>query len=193
MSAASPQKSVLGRRLLLGAPLAVLAVAGGGWAVMLRRMAGGNFDPHTLPSQLIGKKVPDFSLPGLNGGTGITGAELQNPGHPMLVNFFASWCIPCLEDAPMLNSLAKTGLPIWGITYKDKQADSQQFLNQHGNPFQRIAVDLPGRVAINWGLYGVPETYLIDGAGIVRWRYAGALTQRVIDEDLNPLLRRAGA
>ena len=193
MSAQMSQKSMLGRRLLLGAPLAALAVAGGGWALMLRRMAGGNFDPHSLPSQLIGKKVPDFDLPGLNGGTGMTGAELQNPGRTMLVNFFASWCIPCLEDAPMLNQLAKTGLPIWGITYKDKPADTQQFLSQHGNPFGRIAVDLPGRVAINWGVYGVPETYLIDAAGIVHWRYAGALTQRVIDEDLTPLLHRLGA
>ncbi|MCB8879103.1 DsbE family thiol:disulfide interchange protein [Acidisoma cellulosilytica] len=193
MSAQVPQKSVLGRRLLLGAPLAVLALVGGGWALMLRRMAGGNFDPHSLPSQLIGKKVPDFSLPGLDGGVAMTGAELQNPGRPMLVNFFASWCVPCLEDAPMLNKLAKNGLPIWGITYKDKQADTQRFLSQNGNPYARIAVDQPGRVAIDWGVYGVPETYLIDAAGLVHWRFAGALTQRVVDEDLTPLLRRIGA
>jgi len=179
-----------GRRLLLGAPLAVLAVAAGGWAVMLDRMREGEFDPHTLPSQLIGRTVPDFSLPGLTG-DGITGADLQHPRQPMLVNFFASWCVPCLEEGGVLTELAKQGLPIWGITYKDQPAATKGFLGRQGNPYARIAVDLPGRVAIDWGVYGVPETYFIDGGGIVRWRYAGALTDTVLDRDLLPLWQRA--
>jgi cytochrome c biogenesis protein CcmG, thiol:disulfide interchange protein DsbE len=191
MSAASG-KSLLARRLLLGTPLIVLAAAGGGWALMLRRMAAGHFDPHSLPSQLIGKRVPDFALPGLDG-PGIQAASLQNPGRPMLVNFFASWCVPCLEEASTLAALAKSGLPIWGIAYKDNPPDTRRFLAQNGNPYGRIAVDQPGRVAIDWGVYGVPETYLIDGTGIVRWRYAGALSPDVVGQDLMPLLRRVGA
>jgi cytochrome c biogenesis protein CcmG/thiol:disulfide interchange protein DsbE len=185
-----PPRRVIGRRLLLGVPLVVLAAAGGGWALMLKRMQQGEFDPHSLPSQLIGKKVPDFDLPGLNG-AGFTGADLQNPKQPMLVNFFASWCVPCMQESGVLGEIAKQGLPIWGITYKDAPAATRAFLAQNGNPYQRIAVDRPGRVAINWGVYGVPETYFIDGGGIVRWRYAGALTDTVVQRDIVPLLERA--
>ena len=184
------QPRFTGRRLMLGVPLVVLAAAGGGWAMMLARMQQGEFDPHSLPSQLIGKKVPDFSLPGLDG-TGFTGADLQNPKQPMLVNFFASWCVPCMQEAGVLGEIAKQGLPIWGITYKDAPGATRAFLGQNGNPYERIAVDRPGRVAIDWGVYGVPETYFIDGGGIVRWRYAGALTDAVVQRDIVPLLERA--
>jgi cytochrome c biogenesis protein CcmG/thiol:disulfide interchange protein DsbE len=178
------------RRLLLGLPLGAAAIAAGGWAVMLHRMGEGEFDPHTLPSQLIGRKVPDFDLPGL-AGEGITGRELQTPPRPMLVNFFASWCVPCVEEAPVLAGLQRQGLPIWGITYKDAPEATQRFLAQRGNPYARIAVDRPGRVAIDWGVYGVPETYFIDAGGVVRWRFAGALTDAVVQRDLVPLLRAA--
>jgi cytochrome c biogenesis protein CcmG/thiol:disulfide interchange protein DsbE len=190
MSEVQHPPRVIGRRLMLGAPLVVLAAAAGGWALMLSRMEKGEFDPHSLPSQLIGKKVPDFDLPGL-GGPGFTGADLQTPKQPMLVNFFASWCVPCMQEAGVLREIAKQGLPIWGITYKDAPAATQAFLAQNGNPYQRIAMDRPGRVAINWGVYGVPETYFIDGGGIVRWRYAGALTDTVVQRDIIPLLERA--
>jgi cytochrome c biogenesis protein CcmG/thiol:disulfide interchange protein DsbE len=190
MSEVQQPPRVIGRRLLLGVPLVVLAAAGGGWAMMLARMQQGEFDPHSLPSQLIGKKVPDFDLPGLDG-AGFTGADLQNPRQPMLVNFFASWCVPCMEEAGVLKEIARQGLPVWGITYKDAPDATQAFLAKNGNPYARIAMDRPGRVAINWGVYGVPETYFIDGGGIVRWRYAGALTDDVVQRDLVPLLARA--
>jgi cytochrome c biogenesis protein CcmG/thiol:disulfide interchange protein DsbE len=190
MSAEQPPRRVIGRRLLLGVPLVVLAAAGGGWALMLKRMQQGEFDPHSLPSQLIGKKVPDFDLPGL-GGPGFTGADLQTPKQPMLVNFFASWCVPCMQEAGVLGEIAKQGLPVWGIAYKDAPGATQAFLAQNGNPYQRVGMDRPGRVAINWGVYGVPETYFIDGGGIVRWRYAGALTDTVVQRDIIPLLERA--
>lgn len=188
----TPQTSIIRRRLILGLPLLGLGVVGGGFALMLRRMTEGKFDPHALPSPLIGRRVPDFTLPGLQGGS-MTGAELQHPTGVMLVNFFASWCVPCLEEAATLATLAGTGLPIWGIAYKDNPADIRRFLAQNGNPYARVALDQPGRVAIDWGVYGVPETYLIDARGIVRWRYAGALTPAVINGELRPLLAKAGA
>lgn len=187
------QKSLIGRRLMLAAPLGALALMGGGFAFMLRRMGQGNFDPHALPSQLIGRRVPDFTLPGLDGGPGITGAALQHPPGVMLVNFFASWCEPCLEEMGILAGLARAGLTLWGIGYKDSPANIRGFLGRTGNPFQRVALDQPGRVAINWGVYGVPETYLIDAGGIVRWRYAGPLSPGVVLRELEPLLNRAGS
>jgi cytochrome c biogenesis protein CcmG/thiol:disulfide interchange protein DsbE len=108
----------------------------------------------------------------------------------VLVNFFASWCAPCIAEHPFLVRLGRQGVPLMGIAYKDRPADSVAFLNRYGNPFQRIGVDQPGRVAIDWGLYGVPETYLIDRAGLIRWRWAGPLTDEVLKRDLEPLLRR---
>ncbi|HUZ65972.1 MAG TPA: DsbE family thiol:disulfide interchange protein [Acetobacteraceae bacterium] len=178
------------RRLLLAAPLGVVALGGAGFYAMLRRMGQGNFDPHSLPSQLIGRHVPRFTLPAAGNARGFAGADLQAPGRIVLVNFFASWCVPCIEEARMLLHLSRQGIPIWGIAYKDKPADVARFLARHGNPYRRIVADLPGRVAINWGVYGVPETYLIDPRGIVRWRWAGAITSQVLAQDLRPLMRR---
>jgi cytochrome c biogenesis protein CcmG/thiol:disulfide interchange protein DsbE len=86
--------------------------------------------------------------------------------------------------------LARDGVPILGVAYKDRPADSLGFLRRHGNPFARLGVDQPGRVAIDWGLYGVPETYLVDKDGIIRWRWAGPVTDEVLDNQLRPLLRR---
>jgi cytochrome c biogenesis protein CcmG/thiol:disulfide interchange protein DsbE len=110
-------------------------------------------------------------------------------GRPILVNFFASWCVPCLIEAPTLMTLSKENVPIWGIAYKDKPTAALQFLASNGNPYQRLAMDLPGRVAIDWGVYGVPETYLIDRNGVVRWRQAGPITPDVLESELRPLLR----
>ncbi len=182
--------SPLRRRLLFGVPLA-LAVAGGeGFYLILRRMQANDYDPHTLPSPLIGKRPPVFSLPGIHGQPGFANTDLLAPPKPMLVNWFASWCLPCQEEAAMLDQLAKRGIPIWGIAYEDKPADLAAYLKANGNPYQCLASDESGLTAINWGVYGVPETYFIDKTGIVRWRYAGALTKEVVARDLNPLLAK---
>jgi cytochrome c biogenesis protein CcmG/thiol:disulfide interchange protein DsbE len=178
------------RRLLFGIPLA-LAVAGGeGFYTILRRMQANNYDPHALPSPLIGKRPPAFSLPGVAGMQGFANTDIAAPRQPMLVNWFASWCVPCLQEAPMLAKLAASELAIWGIAYEDDPQALAQFLAQNGNPYQRLAADADGTTAINWGVYGVPETYFIDKTGIVRWRYAGALTDDVVDSVLNPLLTK---
>ncbi len=104
----------------------------------------------------------------------MSAADLRGPfPAPVVVNFWASWCVPCIVEHPQLMRLKRDGVPVFGINYKDKPADAAAFLARHGDPFARLGRDEPGRVAIDWGVYGVPETYLIDRQGIIRWRYAG--------------------
>ena len=178
----------LRRRLLFAVPLAVVVAGGEGFYILLRRMQANNYDPHALPSPLVGHKPPPFALPGVAGRPGFANTDLAAPPRPMLVNWFASWCVPCLQEAPMLARLAARGLPIWGIAYQDTVPALAAYLAANGNPYARLASDATGLTAINWGVYGVPETYLIDRQGIVRWRWAGALTEDVIANGLNPLL-----
>lgn len=180
----------MNRRLLLLAPLVVAGAAGAGAWTILARMRQRRFDPHDVPSQLIGKSAPDFAaMPPLDpAGPGFGSPDLRI-GRPLLVNFFASWCVPCIIEAPALMTLSREGVPIWGVAYKDKPDAARTFLARHGNPYARIAMDQPGRVAIDWGVYGVPETYLLDRDGIVRWRQAGPVTPEILDEQLRPMLR----
>ncbi len=182
--------SPLRRRLLFGIPLAIVVAGGTGFYTLLRRMQTNNYDPHALPSPLIGKHPPAFTLPGANGQPGFSNTDLLAPPKPMLVNWFASWCIPCVQEAPLLAQLAQTGLPIWGINFEDTDANLTNYLVQNGNPYGRIAADVSGLTAINWGVYGVPETYFLDRTGIVRWRYAGALTPDLVQSTLLPLLKQ---
>lgn len=182
--------SPLRRRLMFGIPLAVTVAGGEGFYTILRRMQTDRYDPHALPSPLIGKRPPAFALPGANGQQGFSNLDLLAPKTPMLVNWFASWCIPCVQEAPKLAELAKSGIEIWGVDYQDKPDALTNFLGENGNPFTRLAADASGLTAINWGVYGVPETYLIDKQGIVRLRFAGALTDQVISETLDPLLQK---
>ena len=180
------------RRGLLLLPLGVAVAAGAGFLGMLRGLQTGDYDPKGVPSALIGKPPPDFTLAPLEGAErpGLASTDLKGLARPVLVNFFASWCAPCVAEHPYLVKLQRQGVPLLGVAYKDKPADSLAFLKRHGNPYQRIGVDQPGRVAIDWGLYGVPETYLIDKAGLIRWRWAGPLTEEVLQKDLEPLLKR---
>ena len=166
-----------------------VVVAGAGFFTVLNRMKAGRFDPHDVPSQLIGKPVPDFTLPGLADHQGFGAADLKALNRPVLVNFFASWCVPCVVEAPELMALSRDGLAIWGIAYKDTAVAAGGFMARHGDPYTRIAEDRPGRVAIDWGVYGVPESYLLDRTGVVRWRMAGPITPDVAEEQLRPLLK----
>lgn len=180
---------MVNRRLLLLAPFGAAVVAGAGMYGVLGRMQKGTFDPHDVPSQLIGRPVPQFDLPAQAPGQGFGSADLQALGRPVLLNFFASWCVPCVIEHPELMKLSASGLPVWGIAYKDTESAASGFLKTHGNPFARIGRDA-GSVAIDFGVYGVPESYLLDKAGIVRWRIAGPLTPAVVAEGLQPALAR---
>lgn len=180
------------RRALLVLPALVAGGAGLGFFAMLRGLGTGGYDPRGVPSALIGQKPPAFDLPPLEGAglPGLSSTDFGAPGRPVLVNFFASWCVPCVIEHPQLTQLARDGVPLFGVGYKDQPADSRRFLQQHGNPYARLGLDLPGRASIDWGLYGVPETYLIDRGGIIRWRWAGPMTEDTVKADLGPLLRR---
>ncbi|MEZ5828479.1 MAG: DsbE family thiol:disulfide interchange protein [Hyphomicrobiales bacterium] len=154
-------------------------------------------DPSRLPSALIGKPVPEFTLPPLDGlkandGTDVPGFDAADlaTGKPTIVNVFASWCVPCLAEHPMLMALAEDqGIRLFGINYKDDPASARHFLGLHGDPFERVGADRTGRVAIDFGVYGVPETYVISGDGKIAYRHVGPLTEEAITNKILPLAR----
>jgi cytochrome c biogenesis protein CcmG/thiol:disulfide interchange protein DsbE len=191
--AAAPRPSR--RRLLLAAPFGLAVAAGAGFWFMLRGLQDGSFNPRGVPSALIGRPPPEFALPAIEG-TGLpalSSADLRGLARPVVVNFWASWCVPCIIEHPQLMALSREGVPVLGINYKDRAADARAFLARHGNPYQRLGADEPGRVSIDWGVYGVPETYILDRQGIIRWRWAGPVTPEILREDVTPLLRRLSA
>jgi cytochrome c biogenesis protein CcmG/thiol:disulfide interchange protein DsbE len=178
---------------MLFAPLGLAVGAGAGFYAMLRGLQTGDYDPRGVPSALIGRPPPEFSLPPLEaaGLPALSSADLRAPlPRPVIVNFWASWCVPCIVEHPVLMRLSREGVPVLGINYKDRANDAAAFLQRHGNPYARLGRDEPGRTAIDWGVYGVPETYLIDRQGLIRWRFAGPVTPDVLERDLRPLLRR---
>mgnify|MGYP001627404495 CR=1 FL=1 len=191
--AASPRASR--RRLLLAAPFGLAVAAGAGFWFMLRGLQDGSFNPRGVPSALIGRPPPEFALPAVEGAglPALSSADLRGLARPVVVNFWASWCVPCIIEHPQLMALSREGVPVLGINYKDRAADARGFLARHGNPYQRLGADEPGRVSIDWGVYGVPETYILDRQGIIRWRWAGPITPEILREDVTPLLRRLSA
>ena len=158
--------------------------------VLFAVMLGGDRNPKEIKSVLIGKPVPELALPALIGGTPLTHETLKN-GKPLLVNFFASWCVPCRAEHENLMLLAsEAGLPIVGIAYKDPPEKSKRFLDDLGNPFSLTAMDQDGRAAIDWGVTGVPESFLIDGNGIIRYRHWGPIVGDSLEKRLLPELRK---
>ena len=165
------------RRLIIWAPLAV-------FAVFLMVVAFGLSNPgeRTLRSQLIGKSLPDFVLPGaLPQRPGLSSAELAS-GQPRVLNIFASWCVPCIAEAPQLMQLARAGVPIDAIAIRDKPEDVARFLSKWGDPYQRLAADNDSRVQLALGSSGVPETFVIDGKGIIRHQHIGDIRPEHVDE-----------
>ena len=163
-------------------------------AVALYATLSGSRDPAQLPSVLVNKSAPRTSLGNLMpNDAGDNMVQLTAfKGQPLLVNFFASWCAPCRAEAPALEMLSKR-VAILGIAYKDRSEDTNSFLEQYGNPFQAVGMDTDGRMGIEWGVYGVPETYLLDANGVVKLRHAGPLTRGVIDATIIPALKALGS
>ena len=152
-------------------------------------------DPSKVPSALIDKPVPEFALPPVQGfeeAGGFATGDLGQ-GKIALVNIFASWCGPCRVEHPLLMALAEAGtVPLYGINYKDKPEDAERWLGRLGNPYTLMGADLDGRTAIDWGVYGVPETFVVDGAGRIRHRHVGVLSQYDLEETILPLIEELG-
>jgi cytochrome c biogenesis protein CcmG/thiol:disulfide interchange protein DsbE len=147
-------------------------------------------DPDGLPSVLTGKQAPAVQLTQLGEGAPFTDASLREPGVK-LVNYWASWCAPCRAEHPSLTALAEEGVTIHGVNYKDKPENALGFLDELGNPFTDMGADDSGRMALDWGVYGVPETYVIDGEGRIVLRFAGPITERSLNDTIRPALAEA--
>jgi len=172
------------RKLFFLVPAALFA------ALLLALAIGLRHDPHLLPSALIDRPAPDFALPGLyKNADGLSRSDLG--AQVTLINFFASWCVPCREEHQELILLARRpGVRLDGIAYKDKPEDSRAFLDRFGNPYGRVGVDRSGTTAIDFGVYGVPETYVVDASGRIRYRHVGPLTAENVKEKILPSIER---
>jgi cytochrome c biogenesis protein CcmG, thiol:disulfide interchange protein DsbE len=187
----SPPKGGRSRALVM--PLAIFAVLAAIFAFALR-----TGDPSRLPSALIGKPVPAVTLAALEGlkdgaraVPGFSSADLAS-GRVSVVNFWASWCVPCVQEHPLLVALEeKTGVRLYGVNYKDQTAAARRFLGRYGNPFTAVGVDGDGRAAIEWGVYGMPETFVVDGKGRIAYKHVGPITPATLETKLIPAIRAA--
>ncbi len=150
---------------------------------------GLNLNPREVPSPLIGKPAPAFTVPQLHSPEK-TFSPQDMLGKVWLFNVWASWCVSCREEHPILVEFARTGMvPIVGLDYKDKREDGQRWLARFGNPYSIVPFDADGRVGIDYGVYGVPETYLIDKAGVIRFKQIGPITPEVLEKKIIPLVQ----
>lgn len=155
-------------------------------------------DPAKLPSALIGKPTPALTLSpiqGLDAGRNaapLLTSELLQKGEVTVVNFWASWCGPCVEEHPLLTELART-VPVVGVNYKDAAANARRFLSRYGNPFAAIGADTTGRTAIEWGVYGMPETFIIDRSGRIAYKHVGPISREALTRTLLPTIARLKA
>lgn len=179
-------------------PLLVLPVAVAGALIGLAGYAlydrasdqRAGVDSNQIPTALAGRPAPPVALTQLGEGAPFTDADLAS-GGVKLVNFWASWCAPCRAEHPNLQKLADGGIPVYGVNYKDEAANALGFLAELGNPFAAIGADETGRNGIEWGLYGVPETFVLDADGTVILRFAGPITERSLEAEIRPAIAKA--
>ena len=181
LTSSRPGVSIL-RRLGLLLPVVVFVLLAVGLGIGLTR------NPQEIPSALIGKPVPEFSLPPVKGRTlGLSSADLK--GEVSLVNVFASWCTACRYEHPVFMQIKQEGVvPIHGINYKDRPDDAARWLDDLGDPYTRTGADLNGRVSIEWGVYGVPETFVIDREGRIAFKQVGPVLPEIWRDKIAPLL-----
>jgi len=175
-------------RLVYLLPLGLFAALA---LVFLTRLESG-VDPEAIPSALVGKPAPAFDLPPLDG-LGLPGLKRADlDGKVTVVNIFASWCGPCRQEHPVLSALAKDGrIRVVGINYKDQPGNARRFLADLGNPYAAVGVDERGRTAIDWGVYGVPETFVVGPDGVIRYKFIGPLTPETVERALMPVVEKA--
>lgn len=150
---------------------------------------GLSLDPHHLPSVQLGKKLPEFTLPQLLNKEQLF-KSAQLPHQVVLLNVWASWCQACVEEQVFLLQLAREGVPIYGLNYKDSDRNALEWLDRWGNPYKLIAQDPAGKVAIDLGVYGAPETFIIDKKGIIRYRHVGVMSQEIWLSTIQPLMKQ---
>lgn len=159
------------------------------FAALAGLFLGGMYrdDPDALPSTLVGRNAPPLVLTQLND-MPLPSVEIPVDGEVRLINYWASWCAPCRIEHPQLMELAEDGVQIIGVNYKDDPEKAAEFLASLGDPYTATGADLEGRTAIEWGVYGVPETFVVDRDGVVRLRVPGPVTRRILERDIRPLL-----
>jgi cytochrome c biogenesis protein CcmG/thiol:disulfide interchange protein DsbE len=168
-------------------PLALFAV------LVMFLMRGLNLNPREVPSPLIGKPAPSFALPRLDDPARMLGRE-DLLGKVWILNVWASWCVACREEHPLLVEFAKRKVvPIYGLNYKDGRDDAQRWLARFGDPYTASISDTQGKVGIDFGVYGVPETFVIDKQGVVRFKHIGPVTPDVLREKIEPLVKQLNA
>jgi cytochrome c biogenesis protein CcmG, thiol:disulfide interchange protein DsbE len=168
-------------------PIVVFVALGLLFVVAIVEMQRGTYSPHNIPSPLIGKPLPSFSLPSLaEPGKTLTNDNFR--GRAYLLNVWASWCVACREEHPLLVEMKRGRIPIVGLNYKDAREDALGWLKQWGDPYETSIADLPGRFGIELGVYGVPETFVIDREGVIRYKQIGPITPEVLESTLLPKL-----
>jgi cytochrome c biogenesis protein CcmG/thiol:disulfide interchange protein DsbE len=173
-------------------PIAVFVALGLLLGVAIFKMQSGTYSPHNIPSPLIGKPLPSFALPALAEPTKTITNETFR-GRAYLLNVWASWCVACREEHPLLVEMKRERIPIIGLNYKDERGDALGWLQQWGDPYETSIADLPGRLGIELGVYGVPETFVIDREGVIRYKHIGPVTPEALKKVLLPKLVELGA
>jgi cytochrome c biogenesis protein CcmG, thiol:disulfide interchange protein DsbE len=181
------------RRWLAFLPLAAFALLA---ALLFVRLNAG--DPSRLPSALIGQSAPPLTLAGLDGAAGLADSDLRQ-GHVSIVNVFASWCEPCHVEHPYLMTLAEDdklkakGVVIYGVAQKDSPGNVRRFLGAKGDPYAKVGLDPDGRAGIDWGVYGVPETFIVKGDGTIAYKVVGPMTAETLESEVKPEIMKAMA
>jgi cytochrome c biogenesis protein CcmG/thiol:disulfide interchange protein DsbE len=179
--------SIVRRRLVRFGIFGSLALVGSAaWVVMNPPEREPDLLGNAPPDPNRASPLPAVTLPGLNGALGFSTGEIAQSGRPVLLNVFASWCAPCIIEAPVLANLQRQGVVIWGIAYRDKPEAVAAFLDRHGNPYARIGVDPMSLHTGPLGLTGVPENLLVDGGGTIRWRWPAGITEDMAKETILP-------
>ncbi len=173
-------------RLKLFIPLIVFVLLALFFFVVQKDISRGDYDPQNMPSALINNPLPEFSLPDLVAGSSVNHADVV--GRVLLVNVWATWCPTCHYEHPYLIDLAQSGVVILGVDYKDEPEKARQWLRDKGNPYRWVVDDREGRLGLDLGVTGAPETYVVDGKGIVRMRYQGAIDSKIWAAKLKPLV-----